>query len=70
MMSNYVIAVYVSSDLARTWFAFGLPSKTGCDSSSVGIMDGKKIPPHKNANGQKSPHRVWRVHGRFPCHVT
>jgi hypothetical protein len=31
MMSNYVIAVYVSSDPGRTWFAFGLPSKIGCD---------------------------------------
>jgi hypothetical protein len=31
MLSNYVIAVYVSFFiLARTWFAFGLPSKTGC----------------------------------------
>jgi hypothetical protein len=32
MMSNYVIAVYVVLILARTWFTFGLPSKTGCDS--------------------------------------
>jgi hypothetical protein len=31
--------------LARTWFAFGLPSKTGCDTSMsiyVGTMRGKR----------------------------
>jgi hypothetical protein len=32
MMSNYVIDVYVNFFiLTRTWFAFGLPSKSGCD---------------------------------------
>jgi hypothetical protein len=35
MMSNYVIAVYVSSDPGTTWFAFGLPSKTWCDISGI-----------------------------------
>jgi hypothetical protein len=35
MMSIYVIAVYVSSDPGTTWFAFGLPSKTGCDISGI-----------------------------------
>jgi hypothetical protein len=33
MMSNYVIAVREFLILARTWFTFGLPSKTGCDTS-------------------------------------
>jgi hypothetical protein len=28
--------------LARTWFAFGLPSKTGCD--STGITEPGEIP--------------------------
>jgi hypothetical protein len=35
--------------LARTWFAFGLPSKTGCDSSAC--QAGKQVGvhhPHKN----------------------
>jgi p-aminobenzoyl-glutamate transporter AbgT len=32
MMFSYVIAVYVFFlILTHTWFAFGLPSKTGCD---------------------------------------
>jgi hypothetical protein len=32
MMSSYVTAVYVNLlILACAWFAFGLPSKTGCD---------------------------------------
>jgi hypothetical protein len=31
MMSNNVIVVI----LALTWFAFGLPSKTGCDISGI-----------------------------------
>jgi hypothetical protein len=35
MMSNYVIAVYVSSDPDTYMFAFGLPSKTGCDISGI-----------------------------------
>jgi hypothetical protein len=36
MMSNYVIVVYMSFFiLARTWFAFGLPSKTECDISGI-----------------------------------
>jgi hypothetical protein len=36
MMSNYVMVVYVEFlILARTWFAFGLPSKTGCDKSGI-----------------------------------
>jgi hypothetical protein len=32
--------------LARTWFAFGLPSKTGCDSSSraYGLVAGHDLP--------------------------
>jgi hypothetical protein len=25
--------------LARTWFAFGLPSKTGCDRCGVAVME-------------------------------
>jgi hypothetical protein len=25
--------------LARTWFAFGLPSKTGCDTNRIPICD-------------------------------
>jgi hypothetical protein len=25
--------------LARTWFAFGLPSKTGCDNQPLGFED-------------------------------
>jgi hypothetical protein len=35
MMSSYVTAIYVREllILARTWFAFGLPSKTGCDTN-------------------------------------
>jgi hypothetical protein len=38
MMSNYVITVYVSFWCwQHTWFAFGLPSKTGCD---ISLMHG------------------------------
>jgi cbb3-type cytochrome oxidase subunit 3 len=34
MMSSYVIVVYVNLwFLACTWFAFGLPSKTGYDNN-------------------------------------
>jgi hypothetical protein len=33
MMSNYVIAEFLN--LTRTWFTFGLPSKTGCDISGI-----------------------------------
>jgi hypothetical protein len=39
--------------LARTWFAFGLPSKTGCDISSV--QRGKLL------LGLVSDAGVWRV---------
>jgi hypothetical protein len=35
MMSNYVIAVYVSSDPVTYMVPFGLPSKTGCDISGI-----------------------------------
>jgi hypothetical protein len=31
MMSNYVRCVRDFLILARIWFTFGLPSKTGCD---------------------------------------
>jgi hypothetical protein len=37
-MSSYVTAVYSVRELlilARTWFAFGLPSKTGCDIGGI-----------------------------------
>jgi hypothetical protein len=27
--------------LARTWFAFGLPSKTGCDSARGAYLNGR-----------------------------
>jgi hypothetical protein len=41
MMSNYVIVVYVSFlILARTWFAFCLPSKLGV---TLGVMVGNKV---------------------------
>jgi hypothetical protein len=30
--------------LARTWFAFGLPSKTGCDSSTKRARDNRRLP--------------------------
>jgi hypothetical protein len=32
-LCNYCVCEFLI--LARTWFAFGLPSKTGCDSKSV-----------------------------------
>jgi hypothetical protein len=36
MVSSHVIAVYVNFFiLARTWSAFGLPSKTRCDISGI-----------------------------------
>jgi hypothetical protein len=34
MMSNYVI-VHELLILARTWFTFSFPSKTGCDISGI-----------------------------------
>jgi hypothetical protein len=39
MMSSYVTVVYVKLlILARTWFAFGLPSKTGCDIGGIKVV--------------------------------
>jgi hypothetical protein len=39
MMSNYAIVVYMNFFiLARTWFTFGLPSKTGCDISGIKVL--------------------------------
>jgi hypothetical protein len=39
MMSSYVnYCVCELLILARTWFAFGFPSKTGCDIRSLGHL--------------------------------
>jgi hypothetical protein len=36
MMYSYVSELLI---LARTWFAFGLPSKTGCDNTTPNQED-------------------------------
>jgi hypothetical protein len=39
--------------LARTWFAFGLPSKTGCDTTiGAGAVGSPDSPVHTGQSGE------------------
>jgi hypothetical protein len=42
MMSNYVITVYVSSDLGTYTVHIRLPSKTGCDTRLAGTCGAER----------------------------
>jgi hypothetical protein len=61
MLCNYCVCELLI--LARTWFAFGLPSKTGCDSltedneeEDAGTMGcGFVNPPHYRRGIERTP---------------
>jgi hypothetical protein len=52
--------------LARTWFAFGLPSKTGCDSSSVALLPALDRWAALAAMASASVGQPWRAWGSSP----
>jgi hypothetical protein len=50
--------------LARTWFAFGLPSKTGCDNQPPGFED------PRNSNAIWDSYTDWEpLKYQIPNHV-
>jgi hypothetical protein len=60
--------------LARTWFAFGLPSKTGCDNTTAKCVVERKnrtlIDMARTMLGEfKTPERFWSEAVNTACHA-
>jgi hypothetical protein len=53
--------------LARTWFAFGLPSKTGCDSCSAAGFGAASASGARGAEGAAFPSVITTVGGPTSC---